>query len=419
MRVVILTIGSRGDVAPYTGVAARLRTAGHDVAIATETGFADMVRATGCEFRPMSSDTRSMLSSEEGREWQRGGTGLRGIRNNIRMGQRLMANLGEDVVRAAEGAEVLLLQRGVMVHGYLVAKAMGVPSMALELFPGVPTAEFPLPSLGGLSLGPRGTRLLTRLAAHMPTPFDGAMREFCQRLGLPPTRFAAVRAEMLENPRYPILHGFSPSVVPRPGDWRPGVDVVGYWWPERAPGWEPPPALVDFLAAGPAPVFVGFGSMSPGESERLSGIVSAALRRARVRGVVQAGWAGMTADGDDVLTVDTVPHDWLFPQMAAVVHHGGAGTTGAGLRAGVPAVLTPVLADQPWWAERLRLVGVSPGSAPLKELSVERLASLIRQAVTDESYRRRARALARRIAVEDGAGKVVMAVERIERAGGR
>ncbi|SHG13019.1 glycosyltransferase [Streptoalloteichus hindustanus] len=410
-----MTIGSRGDVAPYTGVATRLLAAGHDVAIATEEGFADVVRATGCEFRRMSSDTRTMLSSEQGREWQRGGTGLRGIRNNIRMGQQLMANLGDDVAAAAEGADVLLLQRGVMTHGYLVAKAMGIPSVSLELFPGVPTTEFTLPSLGGLAIPRWGVRLVTRLATRVPTPFDDELKEFGRRLGLPPARLGAVRAQMLEDARHPILHGFSPSVVPRPGDWRPGVEIVGYWWPERPAGWEPPAELVDFLAAGPAPVFVGFGSMSPGESERLSGIVAAALRRVGVRGVVQAGWAGMTASGDDVLGIDSVPHDWLFPRMAAVVHHGGAGTTGAGLRAGVPAVLTPVLADQPWWAERLRLVGVSPGSVPLAELSVERLAGLIRQAVTDESYRRRAQALAGRVQAEDGAGRVAWWVERLDR----
>jgi UDP:flavonoid glycosyltransferase YjiC (YdhE family) len=132
-----------------------------------------------------------------------------------------------------------------------------------------------------------------------------------------------------------------------------------------------------------------------------------------VRAVVQAGWAGLAAAGDDVLAIDTVPHDWLFPRTAAVVHHAGAGTTGAGLRAGVPAVPVPVLADQPFWADRLARLGVSPGAVRLKRLSVERLAQLIRQAVSEPSYRQRATAVAEQVRGEDGASRVVETLGRL------
>jgi sterol 3beta-glucosyltransferase len=148
--------------------------------------------------------------------------------------------------------------------------------------------------------------------------------------------------------------------------------------------------LVDFLEAGPPPVFVGFGSHGHGEAERAGETVAAAVRQARVRAVVQTGWAGLTVSGDDVLPIASVPHDWLFPRMAAVVHHAGAGTTGAGLRAGVPVVPVPVVADQPFWAARLAWVGVSLGAVRFKHLSAERLAALIRQAVGEPPYRQRA-----------------------------
>jgi UDP:flavonoid glycosyltransferase YjiC (YdhE family) len=141
-------------------------------------------------------------------------------------------------------------------------------------------------------------------------------------------------------------------------------------------------------------------------------VVTAAVRRAGVRAVVQAGWAGLSGGdvdghGDDVLSVGDVPHDWLFPRTAAVVHHAGAGTTGAGLRAGVPAVAVPVLTDQPFWASRLHRLGVAPPPLPLPDLTAESLAAAITTCVCEPALRRRAAGLARRVAAEDGAGRVL------------
>jgi UDP:flavonoid glycosyltransferase YjiC (YdhE family) len=199
-------------------------------------------------------------------------------------------------------------------------------------------------------------------------------------------------------------------VVPRPDDWPADVRVSGYWWPARPADWQPPADLVDFLQAGPAPVFVGFGSMASQPGARLAETVAGAVRRAGVRAVVQAGWAGLTALGDDVLAVGDVPHDWLFPQLAAVVHHAGAGTMAAGLRAGVPAVAVPVLLDQPFWAARLQRLGVAPVPLPQRDLSAGALAAAIRACLDEPGYRGRAAELAGRINAEDGAADVVAAV---------
>jgi UDP:flavonoid glycosyltransferase YjiC (YdhE family) len=171
--------------------------------------------------------------------------------------------------------------------------------------------------------------------------------------------------------------------------------------------------LLDFLAAGSPLVFVGFGSMAPGHGQRLGPLITAALRRAGVRGVVQAGWAGLSATGADVLPVGEVPHEWLFPRMAAVVHHAGAGTTAAGLRAGVPTVAVPVLADQPFWAWRLHRLGVAPRPIPFQQLTVEQLAKAINTAISDPGYRHRATALARRINTDDGAGRVASKIDHL------
>lgn len=249
---------------------------------------------------------------------------------------------------------------------------------------------------------------------------DG-VRDLRAQLGLPPASARAVRRRRNADSR-PVLHGVSPALVPRPADWRPGLELVGNWWPYTAPDATLPPELEDFLAAGPPPVFVGFGSMAAGArdnggSERLAATVVGALRRAGVRGVIQSGWAGLSgpADGADILTVGEVPHALLFPRTAAVVHHAGAGTTAAALRAGVPAVPVPVTADQPFWAARLAAVGAGTDAVPFRALAaegaVERLAEAIGRAVREPSYRDAATAVARRMEAEDGAGEVIKAVE--------
>lgn len=418
MRVLIVTAGSRGDVAPYTGLGVRLRAAGHDVALAAHASFADMVTDAGLQFRPIPGDLRALQASAAGRRLHRSGPGPRGLVEFVRLGTQFVGELGDGIAAAAErGADVLLLSTTTAPLGYSVAQRHGIASMGVFLQPLQPTGEFPPVVLGVRSLGRWGNVVAGRVGRAVGRrAYASASRRLRARLGLPPTDLRDLDRRV-EAARWPILHGFSPSVVPRPADWRRGLDVVGYWWPAPSPQWHPPPYLVDFLAAGPPPVFVGFGSMA-GDSERLSGMIVPALVRAGVRGVIQAGWAGLSAPAavtDDIITIGEVPHDWLFPQMAAVVHHAGNGTAAAGLRAGVPAVPVPMLADQPFWAARLSVLGVGADPIPATHLSEGRLAAAIRMAVSEPSFSRRAGAIAARLAAEDGAGAVVQALDRLAR----
>lgn len=215
----------------------------------------------------------------------------------------------------------------------------------------------------------------------------------------------------------PVLHGFSPLVVPRPRDWRAELEVTGYWWPYDRES-RLPSALREFLDAGPPPVFVGLGSATVPDPGRLSTEIVRALRRAGLRGVIQRGWAGLAADGDDMLTVDDVPHALLFPETAAVVHHCGAGTTAAGLRAGVPAVPVPVQFDEGFWADRLVGLGVAPRPVPLRRLTADTLAAALVRATRDPGHRERARELGKRVRGEDGTVRVVEAVGRMGEQGG-
>lgn len=403
MRILVAAAGSYGDVAPYTGLGARLRAAGHDVALATHESFAPLVRAAGLGFRSLPAGTAAP-----------GPAGNR--RALMRTASVFVRELGAGLADALDpGDDLLVLSTTTAPLGWQLTDALGVPTLGAYLQPAHPTREFAPVVSGSRSLGGPGNRALGRFSLRMvDRVYADAVGDLRSRLGLPAVTPAAVRAHR-ERAAWPVLYGFSPTVVRRPADWRPGLDVVGNWWPFHDPAARLPADVEDFLRSGPPPVFVGFGSMTAGEGERLAELVVAALRRAGFRGVLQSGRAGLAAAGDGILTVGELPHALLFPHMAAVVHHAGAGTTAAGLRAGVPAVPVPVTADQPFWAARLTALGAAPAAVPFQALTAERLAGAVVRAVREDTYATAAAAVSRAMAAEDGAGRSLEAVERLGR----
>ncbi|MFG2894109.1 glycosyltransferase [Streptomyces sp. NPDC048248] len=403
MRIMIATAGSRGDVAPYTGLGAALRRAGYDVALATTDSFAPLVRDAGLEFRRLPADTRPHA-------------GVRGKRELMRAAAAFLTELGQGFAGAvAEGTDLLLLSATTAPLGWHLSEATGIPSLGVHLQPTAPTGDFPPVITGSRSLGRPGNRAAGRFALRMTDRvYEPAVSELRHRLHLPPLPASAMRRRQ-EEANWPVLHGFSTALVPRPSDWRPGMEVGGTWWPYLDAAERLPADLEDFLAAGPRPVLIGFGSMAAGEGERLSEIAVRALRRAGLRGILQSGSAGLAADGNDILTVEDVPHALLFPRLAAVVHHAGAGTSAAALRAGVPAVTVPVTADQPFWAARLASIGAAPAPIPFRSLTSERLADALSRVTGEPTFTRAAAAAARHMATEDGAGQAVKAVQRMTR----
>jgi UDP:flavonoid glycosyltransferase YjiC (YdhE family) len=226
-------------------------------------------------------------------------------------------------------------------------------------------------------------------------------------LDLPPFPLAGPPVAFFE--KTPTLAGYSPLVIPPPPDWGANVHVTGYWFLDAVSGWQPPAALLDLLESGPPPVCVGFGSMSDGDAGQATEAVCRALEATGQRAVLLTGWGalGPTRPSDRVFVAEAVPHDWLYPRMAAVVHHGGAGATGAGLRAGIPSLAVPFAGDQFQWGQRLFELGVGPRPIPRHKLSAERLADALRRLVGDEGMRRRAAELGRAVRAEDGVGRAV------------
>ena len=186
-------------------------------------------------------------------------------------------------------------------------------------------------------------------------------------LGLGPLRRWDDYLHRSDGSPVPILYCFSRHVRPVPVDYPSHAHVTGYWFLGSASSWKPPDELAEFIECGDAPVYVGFGSMGfAKDAGRRREAITTALARAEVRGVLATGWGGIPAGaaGPNVITVDNVPHDWLFPRVAAVVHHGGAGTTAAGLRAGRPTLICPFVGDQPFWGSQIDQLGSGPNPYP-------------------------------------------------------
>jgi UDP:flavonoid glycosyltransferase YjiC (YdhE family) len=346
-----------------------------------------------------------------------GSNALEFMRQFVRLRVNLMDELMEGCRRACKGADLIVVAGTAFFPGHSAAEKLRAPAVAANYVPITPTrflATCLLPQVPSWLPG----RAVYNLLSHVVVgeTFWQLVRQAVNRaradvLGLPPLPWLGPPMHLFRG--VPTLYGFSPTVVPRPPDWGANIHVTGYWFLERGPGWQPPPQLIDFLEAGPPPVCVGFGSMLPPSAARITDVVTRALARSGQRGILLTGWGGLaSAPGSDRLFVtDSVPHDWLFPQVAAVVHHGGAGTTAAALRAGVPSVVVPFMADQPFWGWRIHTLRAGPRPIPLRQLTAERLAAAIRTAVNDPRVRQRAARLGKHVGGEDGVARAVEVVE--------
>ena len=402
-RVVIQAFGTRGDVAPFTGLGQALQQRlGVDVALAAQRPYRDMITAAGLEFRLLPRDTERATRESEYGQAMVDGARMTPSKATLQSLREDLAGVGEAMAEAGRDAELVLFGGPVgSLLGYHVAEALEIPSMGALLQPASPTTVFAPPPLTTRSFGRLGNKLVWATSTVGEKVYTPLINNLRAELGLPARSRRGYQAE--RSARWPMLYGFSPHVVPRPPDWRRGLDITGYWWPAVDPSWQPSAHLAEFLADGRPPVFIGFGSTATARGDELSETITRALKAARVRGVIQSGWAGLHGTGDDVVTVDDVPHSWLFPRMAAIVHHGGAGTSAAALRAGRPSIPVAGIMDQPFWAHRLHALGVA--TAPMRRvgLSADRLTAAITAATAEPMYTQRAQHYSQLIADEDGA----------------
>ena len=407
--VVIFAAGSRGDVQPFLALGRALARRGDAVRLLASARYQQLITAAGLGFHALPVDPGEIVESPEGQELLSGRRNpVAFIRGMDRIVRPLFSRLLAQTRAGAEGADLVLAP----TFGHLgvhLSQSLRIPHAVVHFQPSQPTGAFPHPfAPAARFLGSFGNRLsfeAVELGSWlMCRPFVNRWRT--ESLGLPALSPLGPRRRLRHAP---VLCAFSPTVVPRPPDWGPHVHLTGFWHHEQ-PLWKPPRRLVDFLDAGPPPVYVGFGSMKAGDPEAADRVVRAALRRAGLRGVLAGDPA--TSD-DDMLVVGDTPHSWLFPRMAAVVHHGGAGTTASALRAGVPSLVCPFFGDQPYWADRVHSLGAGPKPLPSRQLTVSALAGRLRALTGEGRHAETARRLGRALAAEDGVGRACDALSRL------
>lgn len=410
MRIVIVANDTRGGIQPYLALGIGLRRAGHDVVFVAPSDFASDVGEAGLIHAPLSGSVEEFVRA-------RAGVGGRGALSGMRLAAREMKSRVVDWTRqtldASAGADVMTGGIGGMVTGLAAADRLGIPFVESHLQPiRAPTSSYQGALFGSTPrwLGPVGRRLshtLTELGTTMP--FAAGTK----------AGRAAIGAEGRSSARddQPILYGFSRHVVPVPADRAGRRHVTGWWFHDSSPDWQPPSGLDDFLTQPGPVVSIGFGSMPSADPAGMARLVRDAIKSAGVRAVLLAGWGGLGAleSAEDIFVANSIPHDRLFPRVAAIVHHGGAGTTGAAIRAGVPSIVVPFGVDQPFWASRVFALGVGPAPIAQRHLSADRLASAIRLAVRDDPMRSRATKLGELIRAEDGVGAAVELLNGVRR----
>ena len=410
MRILITTFGSRGDVQPFVALGQALKTRGHDVTLSAGAGFETMIEAAGLKAAPLSVDVRAAIASPDIRQALRTFSGkIKAWRNSKDM---LRRQVDDTAVIMREHEADLLVYHPKAFPAVGMAAALGMPSIPAFLQPGyVATGSFPTIFIPVGTLGRLGNRASHALMLGLiRLGFATVARTARRRAGTPKTTRwpQALAGYDPDGGTVPRLHAHSRHLVPKPPDWGPQDHVTGYWFSAPNPGWTPPDDLARFLASGPPPVYVGFGSMPATDADRLTAAVVGAIHRADARGILATGWGGLSSDlratpaSDRILMLEAAPHDWLFPHCAAIVHHGGAGTTHEALRWGRPSILCPVFGDQPFWARRVADLGAGPKPLPQKRLTADALANAIRQ-TRDPAMIDRAAALGHAIQAEHGA----------------
>jgi UDP:flavonoid glycosyltransferase YjiC (YdhE family) len=372
LQITILAVGTRGDLQPCCALGIGLQRAGHKVRIATHDNFAEFVSQQGFEFASIAGNFQELLQSEEGQKF------LAGQNSKLVSDELLQKQLADARLACQETDVIIYTTRA--YGGYHIAEELGVSCFFAACWPLSPTRTFPLLQFAQVSrnqlestLNYASYFLIEFLSWQLSRKTINYFRT--QTLNLPPLPFLGrrFRTKTPSNlSQIPVLYGFSPSLIPKPVDWPDWLYVTGFWFLDQAQDYQPPKELVDFINDGPPPVYIGFGSMIARHPEFLTEVVLEALKISQQRGILLSGWTGMglgIKNSDRVFVIDSVPHDWLFPQMAVLVHHGGASTTATGLRAGVPSVIVPFVADQPSWGARLAQLGVSPPPLPYKNLS--------------------------------------------------
>jgi sterol 3beta-glucosyltransferase len=410
MHVTLITYGSRGDVEPFVALGRGFLRVGDEVRVVAPEVFESLVTVHGIDFVGLPGEPDRLVQNLVD---MAGRNPLRMVSAMSRFVLPLAAGVFERVQQACTGTEVIIHSFLLTQAGHEVARALGIPDVSAQFFPIFSTtAEFAAVVFPDLPLGRPYRRLSHEMTTQIFRQGGRVLYWWVRRANPHLPRLQAWPFSRENKRRPPVLYAFSPHVVPRPRDWPADAHITGYWFLDDTGDWQPPQGLLDFLDAGPRPIAIGLGSTVTQRPDEIAHTVLRALALSGQRGVLVGRAWPQIAMSADVYALDFAPYGWLFPRMSAVVHHGGAGTTGVGLQAGVPNVVVPFTSDQPFWGRRVYELGAGPRPIPTQKLSAEKLAEALGKSVTDDSMRSLARELGERLGAEDGVSRAVGLVRR-------
>lgn len=417
MKISIIAVGSRGDLQPYLALGLGFKNAGHQVTLVAFQMYESWVKEYGLDFLGFKGDIRSWLNSSAGLDWLEAGANPFRFMKGLRL---LLDDFLEDLWDkslecAAESDLILYTPLGLTAKH--VAEKYSIPALPVFYVPHYPTSEFPtvLSPPSPIQFG-----WLNRIS-HYGSEWGlwhsckSTIQQYRKAAGLAPYNTSQDRPFTGDDP---YLMGYSDSVSPRAKDWPERVQAAGYWFLNQSEGYQPPDELNEFLKSGERPIYIGFGSMTGRNNQELTSQILEGLRQTGTRAILMTGWGALTKENlpegfnpDQVFFMENVPHDWLFSQMKAVVHHGGAGTTSSGFKAGVPQWIIPHFADQYFWGERVHQLGCGPKPVCRKKMQVKDWIKNLADLSANKNYESAASTISHKIVQEDGVQNAVQIIE--------
>lgn len=415
LEIALLTYGSRGDVEPFLALADGLTAAGHRVRLAAPERYKTLLENDYVQYQGLPGDPSSLADDLRERA---GKNPFKLVRAMTRHVKSIAADVFKEIQTTCRGADVILHSFLMTDGGHTLACQERVLDISVQFFPVFqPTSQFPSIVFPDLPLGDTYRRLTHHLTTFV---FRWGGRWMYRQL----RRDHPNLPQLAEWPfgkdvpgTVPLFFAFSEKVIPKPPDWPDHTLVTGYWHRKRAKSWTPPTSLVAYLAKYERPVFIGLGSMVPQPEKELIELFIHALREINCPGIISVNAPHKYSpwEREDMLITGPMPHDWILPKTRAVVHHGGAGTTGSVIRAGVPSIVIPVSADQFFWGRRMKALKLSPAPIPYKKLTMETLSEALHQVSTDRTIIDQARRTGELVRKEDGVQRTVVEIERLYR----
>ncbi|KAI8931389.1 hypothetical protein NX059_011721 [Plenodomus lindquistii] len=434
LNIAIHICGSRGDVQPFIPIAKILQSPphGHRVRICTHPAFKDFVESNGIEFFSISGDPEQLMAymvknpglipgidsikaGDIGKRRKGMAEMFEGTwRSCIEAGNGMGEKIHPIDVEEAEDlflADVIIANPPSMGHIHCAEK-LGIPLHIVFTMPWSPTTAFHHP-LAAMEYGEVETSMANYFSYGMMEllTFQG-LGDLINKFRTQTLKLDAISPlwghQLIPRLRVPFSYLWSQSLIPRPADWDEHISITGFSFLKAGTDYTPPEDLANFLAAGPPPVYIGFGSIVVDDPAALTKLIFEAVKMAKVRAIVSKGWGGVGGGEvpDDVYLIGNCPHDWLFQRVSCVVHHGGAGTTAAGIALGKPTVVVPFFGDQPFWGQMIAKAGAGPFPVPFKQMTSQSLAESITFALKDD-VKVAVQRMGESIAEEDGAADTV------------